>query len=69
MPGPKKERVLHRFVLRQADGDPGSFSGLVLVSRRRANLEENHCSRNLSFATIVRNYMTGEDEGCCCLTG
>jgi hypothetical protein len=25
--------------------------------------------RNQSFATIEGNYMTGEDKGCCCLTG
>jgi len=30
---PKKERVLHCFELTEADGDPGSFSGLVLVSQ------------------------------------
>jgi hypothetical protein len=26
-------------------------------------------ARSRAFATIVRDYMTGDDEGCCCLTG
>ena len=38
IPGQKQERVLHRFVLTEAEGVPGSFAGAVLRNGNGAEI-------------------------------
>ena len=66
---PKRNGSCIDWLLTEARSFPGSFSGMIA---RRAVVPEFRGKprlRNRSFATIVRNYMTRDDEGCCCLTG
>jgi hypothetical protein len=66
--GQKRNGSCIDFVVTETGGFPGSFPGWLPVALA---LEFNGKPRlrNRPFAMIVRNYMTGDDEGCCCLTG
>jgi hypothetical protein len=52
----------------EAERIPGSFSGVV-ASHVVREFRGKPRLRNRPFATNECNYMTGDDEGCCCPTG